>query len=224
MNNINWGNIKLLIFDVDGTLYDQQKLRRRMFLSLFLHYLPRPHKLEELRILKSFRKEREKNRGRQAGNLEHDQYEWCRIQTGADTTQIRTTVTYWMHEYPLRFLAAYVFPGIPELFNGSRQLQLPVAVLSDYPAEEKLRSMGLTADLVVSSTHPGINSLKPDPQGLLYIARHFKLKTQQCLYIGDRYDTDHEAARRADMNCVIADRGKIYHSDFYNQILNQLAG
>ncbi len=224
MYEIDWGNIKLVIFDVDGTLYDQHKLRWRMFFALIRHFLLRPHKLKELFILKTFRKEREKKKDRQFDNLELAQYEWCHLKTGVDTGRIRAIISYWMQEYPLRYLPEFVYPGIHELFSGLKQLQIPVAILSDYPAEEKLKSMGLNADFVVSATHPEINSLKPDPKGLLFIAEQFNVNTQDCLYIGDRHDTDQEAARRAGMNCILADRKDIYQAGFYNQILTQLAG
>ena len=93
MHNIDWGNIKLLIFDVDGTLYDQQGLRRRMFLSLFRHYLIRPHKLPELSILKACRTEREKNKDKHVNDLESAQYEWCSNKTGESTELIKAIVS-----------------------------------------------------------------------------------------------------------------------------------
>ncbi len=223
MQDIDWRNIRLLIFDVDGTLYDQQRLRRRMFLDLAGHFLPRPGKWNELSILRTFRKEREKNREIKVDDLDKAQYEWCRLKTDVNTEKIRATVSFWMHEYPLKYLPDLVFPGIPELFSGTRKLRIPVAVFSDYPAEKKLQSMGLAADLVITATQPEVNRLKPDPKGLLYIADHFQVAAQECLYIGDRKETDMEAATRARMNCIIADRKQIYAAALYTQILSQLA-
>ena len=222
MQDIDWGNIRLLIFDVDGTLYDQQRLRRRMALALVFHYIVRPRKLPELYILRTFRKERERNRDMKVDNLEEAQYEWCRIKTGASRDRIMALVSFWMHEFPLKYLPGCVFPGVQELFSGAGKLQVPVAVLSDYPSDQKLQSMGLKADLVVSATQPEVNSLKPDPKGLLYIADNFNLRTQDCLYIEDRPDLDLEAARSAGMNFLLADRKQIRETDFFTQILNRL--
>ncbi len=222
MQDIDWGNIRLLILDVDGTLYDQQKLRRRMFLDLLLHCLPRPARWTEIAILRSFRREVERNRETRVKDLDRAQYEWCSLKTGLPAEKIRSTVRYWMHERPLRYMGDCIFPGIKELFDGKPGVFL--AVFSDYPAEEKLQSMGLKADLVITATHPQVNRLKPDPGGLLFIAGHFRLPAEACLYIGDRTETDMEAARRARIKFILADRKNIYKSGFYHQILNRLAG
>ena len=194
-----------------------------MFLDLAGHFLLRPGKWNELTILRTFRKEREKNRDSKVADLDQAQYEWCRLKTGVNTDKIQEIVAYWMHEYPLKYLPDLVFPGISELFSGLRKLRIPVAVFSDYPAEKKLQSMGLTADLVATAIQPEVNRLKPDPKGLLYIANHFMVAAQDCLYIGDRFETDMEAATRARMNCIIADRKQIYAAGLYTQILSQLA-
>ena len=42
--------------------------------------------------------------------------------------------------------------------------------------------MGLQADLVVSSTDPEIDRLKPDPKGLLYICDHLGVSPADCLF------------------------------------------
>jgi phosphoglycolate phosphatase/putative hydrolase of the HAD superfamily len=222
MQDIDWKNTRLLIFDVDGTLYDQQRLRRRMAMALAAHYLPRPWKLSDLSVLSAFRKEREKNRDLAVDNLEQAQYEWCSLKTGVPADRVRKLVSSWMFDFPLRYLQECVFPGLQELFTGSVELGIPVAVLSDYPAEEKLRVMGLKADFVVSATQPEVNCLKPAPGGLTYIAGHYGLNPQQCIYIGDRLDTDGEAAERAGMNFLLAEREQIYKTDLFTQILNRL--
>ena len=40
--SINWQNVKVVIFDVDGTLYEQSTLRKKMLLSLLTFYIKRP--------------------------------------------------------------------------------------------------------------------------------------------------------------------------------------
>jgi hypothetical protein len=73
MININWGNLKVLILNVDGTLYNQSKLRKRMSIELFKYYLVTPLKMKELLILYFFRMEREKKVGYQGFDLESKQ-------------------------------------------------------------------------------------------------------------------------------------------------------
>ena len=49
-----------LIFDLDGTLYDQGKLRRRMFLDLVVGLARNPLFIKDIKVLYAFRKNRER--------------------------------------------------------------------------------------------------------------------------------------------------------------------
>ena len=70
---------------------------------------------------------------------------------------------------------------------------------SDYPAKDKLVSLGLPRMEVVCSTDEGLCRLKPDPEGLLTVARRLGLPEECCVFIGDREDTDRESAKKAGM-------------------------
>ena len=65
-------------------------------------------------------------------------------------------------------------------------------VVSDYPARIKLRAMGLSFDLVVDCR--ALGALKPLPDGLHVAAALTGASPSQTLFIGDRWDTDGEAA------------------------------
>jgi FMN phosphatase YigB (HAD superfamily) len=216
MDHIEWRNIKLVVFDVDGTMYNQKRLRQKMLFSLVSFYLPRPARWSELRILKIFREEREKNKSRPITDLQHDQYIWCQTRTGRDIEQIKQVVNHWILEYPLRLLNQLIYPGLHELFVALNKAGIKVAVLSDYPAEKKLQAMKLQADLVIDAADERINALKPDPAGLRFIAEYFKTDIRETVFIGDREDTDGEAARRINMNFILLDKKKIYKNYFQN--------
>ena len=47
-------NLKMVIFDIDGTLYNQKKMRLYMALELALYYVVRPWKLGEIKVLMHF--------------------------------------------------------------------------------------------------------------------------------------------------------------------------
>lgn len=68
---------KAAIFDVDGTLYDQRKLRLFMVRDMFNCVLRQPGRISELRILWLFRKMREKHAVDAASDLESWQYVWA---------------------------------------------------------------------------------------------------------------------------------------------------
>ena len=67
---------KAVIFDVDGTLYDQRKLRLCMVREMFNCVLWQPGRIAELRILWLFRRMREKLAAEASFDLESQQYVW----------------------------------------------------------------------------------------------------------------------------------------------------
>jgi phosphoglycolate phosphatase/putative hydrolase of the HAD superfamily len=66
-------SIKVFLFDLDGTLYNQKKMHVYMLTKLLLYYGIRPHRLYELRVIYYFRKKRYDAHGKE--NVEHAQYQ-----------------------------------------------------------------------------------------------------------------------------------------------------
>lgn len=56
--NIDWGSIRFVVFDVDGTLYNQRMLRLRMAGELIADAVARGS-LTNLRVLRAYRSLRE---------------------------------------------------------------------------------------------------------------------------------------------------------------------
>lgn len=77
------------------------------------------------------------------------------------------------------------------------------ALVSDYPALDKLRALGaaeLFDTVVASGESGGPPRLKPWPDGYLLAAERLGVRPEQCLVIGDRPDADGLAAERAGMS------------------------
>lgn len=221
-NKINLSKIKVVIFDVDGTLYDQSKLRRKMLLELLKYYLVRPWRLKELLILSHFRSEREnKNNYNDAGLIEDLQYEWCAVKGNYSLTDVKEIVKQWMFVFPNPYLKQYVFEGVNTFFNFLKQSNIKIAIYSDYKADDKLKSMGLEADLIVSSTDTYINKLKPNPEGLNFIVKHFTVSKEECLFIGDRQEMDAECAINAQMPYIILSKNKKEKNEFFINLKNK---
>ncbi len=94
------------------------------------------------------------------------------------------------------------YPGIPELLQKLKQQGIKLAVCSNKPqprTEDNIRAFfgDDTFDFVMGA-RPDIPR-KPAPDGPLYIAAHFGLTPQQCLYIGDT-NTDMETGAAAKMD------------------------
>ena len=67
---------KAVIFDVDGTLDDQRKLRLFMAWEMVFCVLRQPGRIAALRILWRFRRMREKHAAEASFDLESRQYVW----------------------------------------------------------------------------------------------------------------------------------------------------
>ncbi|GAB2967825.1 hypothetical protein GCM10027048_43270 [Hymenobacter coalescens] len=219
---VEWSSVKAVLFDVDGTLYTQSVLRRKMMRALLGYYARRPWQAHELWLLQRFRAAREKRPGYAGGNLAEVQYDWASAGTPYSPATVRRAVTRWMLEHPNQYLTDCMLPGVQEFWGGLRTQGIAIGIYSDYPAHAKLAAMGLQADAVVSSIDPQIDRLKPDPKGLLYLADYFCLPPEACLFIGDRPELDGACARQAGMPYLLVPRPAPGVPDFYPQLTEQL--
>lgn len=215
---LDWTKVKAVIFDVDGTLYTQSKLRRRMLFDLLGYYALRPWRLDDMLLLRRFRAEREKRPGHQGPDLENAQYAWCADNSRYSVARVRAVVDRWMFRHPNQYLGSCAYPGTASFFDALRQQGIKIGIYSDYPAHDKLVALGLRADIVVSSTDPEIDQLKPNPQGLLHIAAALGLAPAECLFVGDRPELDGICAERAGMPYLIVPPQPFDQFTFYHDL------
>ncbi|MFD1874975.1 HAD family hydrolase [Hymenobacter bucti] len=220
---LDWTSIKAVIFDVDGTLYAQSKLRRRMLFDLLSYYALRPWRLGEMLLLRRFRAEREKRPGHQGPDLENAQYAWCAEGSQFSVAQVRAVVGRWMFSHPNQYLGSCAYPGAGAFFDALRQRGIQVGIYSDYPAHDKLVALGLRADSVVSSTDPEIDQLKPNPKGLLHVAAALGRAPAECLFVGDRAELDGVCAERAGMPWLLVPPQPFDHFTFYHDLARSVA-
>ncbi len=193
MEEAAWDRVRLVVFDVDGTLYRQRTLRLRMARDLVL-----ARSLEAIRIVGAYRRQRE----RAAGAYSEDALVAAVASaTGAAVDQVRATLAEWLERRPLPYLAQCRYPHVPALFDGLRGAGVRVGVWSDHPVTAKLAALGLTADHAISAAEVG--ALKPDPRGLLALVDAAGVTPAQTVMIGDRPERDGEAALRAGVPALI---------------------
>jgi len=199
---LNWNDIDLVVFDVDGTLYDQRRLRLAMLRRL-LAATWRSRSLDTLLTLRTFRQVREALGDRPEADFMQLQYARTAARHGKTEGEVRALTHEWMERQPLPLLAGCRYPHLDALFSGLRGAGKRIAVFSDYPAVDKLAALSLQAAPVVCATDAHIARLKPDPFGLLDILRQTGVDARRALMIGDRFDRDAVAASRAGMRALI---------------------
>jgi phosphoglycolate phosphatase len=203
---LDWSTIDLVVFDVDGTLYDQRQLRIGMLRQLIVHTW-QTRSLNTLLILRTFRRVREAlgEVGDEHAGADFMTQQYTQTARRHHTTPaaVRALTDEWMEQRPLPLLAACRYAQVAKVFAGVRAAGKKIGAFSDYPAAAKLAALGLRADVVVCATDAGIARLKPDPAGLLAILRQTGVAPERALMIGDRFDRDAAAAERAGVRALI---------------------
>lgn len=202
-DKLDGAHYRAFLFDLDGTLYDQPQLRRRMAVELFRSVATNPFRLREIKILSAFRKLREDRRFERKCCLEAAQYRWTAEHLGIDEGVVRRVVAEWILSRPLKHLDACRPPGLRELFARVRERGIKIGVFSDYPVVEKLAALGLSADVCASATDAAIDCFKPDPSGLQLLCAVLKVEPAECVHIGDRKEIDELCARECGCDSII---------------------
>jgi putative hydrolase of the HAD superfamily len=192
----DWDNIRLVVFDVDGTLYSQARLRLRMARDMMFR-AAKTRSLDVPRIISAYRRIRERIAEREEIDFEAALVAETAAATRVSPAEIRAVVDEWIERRPLPYLAACIYPGVCTLFSGLRRQGKIIGVLSDYPAAAKLDALGLEAEHILCAGDHGIGVLKPNPRGLQIMMEAAGAAPTETVLIGDRADRDGAAARRA---------------------------
>jgi HAD superfamily hydrolase (TIGR01509 family) len=203
----NLTRLRCVVFDLDGTLYHQPPLRRRMLVELALAPLSGPGRaLRTMRLLKAFREEREQLRalGRPTESLALLQYSRPAARLGVPAEDVRRAVEEWMYARPLRHLAPCAGPALGRSLERLRATGLRLGVFSDYPVEQKLAALDVrdSFEVRLDATDPAINAFKPHPRGFALAAERLGAAPAETLYVGDRLDVDVAGAHAAGMHAA----------------------
>lgn len=200
-----WEGRDLVVFDLDGTLYSQGRLRAYMAFDLLMD-AARSQSLGTIEVLRQFRACREALARGCPGDFLERQFTDTAACTRRSKEQVETIVGEWIDRRPLVYLARCRYPGIEELFSCLRHSGRTIAVLSDHPIGAKLAALSLKADVLVSATDDDVRSLKPDPAGLAKILDQTGTPPGRALMVGDRFDRDLAVAARMGVDALIRSR------------------
>jgi HAD superfamily hydrolase (TIGR01509 family) len=195
------GRVQGIIFDVDGTLYDQNALRRRIVPRMVAAHWTTPTRgVRVIRALQAYRQAHEELRS-QAFSADL-QLAAAAAKCGYSVAEVRIAVEEWFERKPLDLLPRCVHSGIPEFLHLLSELRISCGVFSDYPAEAKLSAMGLKRFFSHVLSASEIGRQKPDPIGILTVAREMGVAPECTLYVGDR-TIDLETAAKAGMQGLL---------------------
>jgi putative hydrolase of the HAD superfamily len=199
---VNWESFRLVVFDVDGTLYNQNRLRLCMLQDLIGHTIA-SRSYATLRVLRLYRKLRETIADQEVRGFDEILLTQTAREAGVEKARVQALVCEWIEQRPLPYIGDCRYPYVAEVFAALKRRDKIVGIFSDYPPFDKLRAMDLNADIVVSATDNNVGILKPNPRGLAIIMAAAGVGPQQTILIGDRTNRDGEAARRAGAAALI---------------------
>ena len=193
----------LYVFDLDGTLYDQPRLRLIMAVRLMMYYLVHPFSAGDLMILQHFRKVKDK---RVSGSSDDEVIKAVASDKNVDPDRVRNIVRKWIYDDPLLVIARVkdtkIIKWMEELRAGGKK----VVIFSDYPSKDKLKAMDVAVDGMYDPDDPRIDEQKPSPKGLLVIMQDTGICAENILMNGDREEKDGMSAIAAGVDHLILGR------------------
>ncbi len=122
------------------------------------------------------------------------------IHCGSNEKRVRRLVNIWMFQRPGKWLRLSLRKELIREIEAYRAAGGKTALVTDYPAQVKLKSMGLEHlfdQVVASGETPQLERLKPAPDSIQLALKHANLQAEDALMIGDRLDADGAAAQAA---------------------------
>ena len=199
---MDFNKYDLYVFDVDGTLYYQNKLRLIMGKRLLMYYLLHPLKFKDLIIIKNFRSLREN--AKDTNGLFDITAKKCNV----SVSRVNEVIKKWIYENPIDALTASKDDTLLAIIDKLKANGKTVAIWSDYEADDKLKALQLSTDYVYTAEQERVGELKPSPKGLNLIMSDLNVPKDKTIMIGDRMFKDGEAAKKAGCDYLILSKSK----------------
>ncbi len=188
-------NIKAVAFDIDGTLYPASSLNIRLIpyvirhLFFYLHYNKVRNILHRTAPLPDFYEYQARLFARETG-----------CTPGEAKSKITSIVYDGLKKY---FKKIKPFKNVDEAFRLLKEKGYKIALLSDFPPEQKGDVWGLASccDCVLGTEQ--IGALKPSKYPFGVLALSLKLNPEEILYVGNSVKYDLIGAKNAGMKTAV---------------------
>lgn len=200
---MNIKNCKAVIFDFDGTLYDNTGIAKAMLLGNPFRFF----------FMKAERETRRALKGRDfetPGKFKMEFYNRASIHAFCNPEDF----AYWYENRYLRRMAKTLtkkrfraHPKIYEVFKKLSDDKKKIALYSDYnDIQKRALACGISQDSLDLCkkfySSESFGCLKPAPRAFFQIAADLGARPRDCLVVGDRDDTDGFGARLAGMQFI----------------------
>lgn len=221
--NRNINEYKLILFDMDGTLYFQRPLQIHMALKMLLSCL-KPGGMREINIVLKFRKLREHWNAAASADTDIDQEQYAHLAThlNIDIAEVEQAVQKWIYEKPLSIICKYRDNTLFEIIKKYHLQNKQVVIYSDYPATDKRDALALPSIPCFYGGQKEIGCMKPNPDGIIYIMSSYQISNSaDVLMVGDRMSKDGQAAILAGADYLILNKFKFQRKKQYALLLSK---
>ena len=195
--------IRVISWDVDGTLYSLKRLKRAIAWQLAGQAIRgrMGGSLSELTALRQFQLRFDRSRGHWDQN----------VVTRSERSRLMRMERKW-YGTALRSIGPEA--GVVSALSYFADRGFTQIVISDFESHYKLRALGLERFFSRSFSGESLRRPKPDPGLFLHAAGELGVPPSDILHIGDRAETDEEGARRAGASCLLVGRDFPCFQDF----------
>lgn len=195
----NFQNIKAIIFDFDGTLYNYNHLARNIILN----------RIYDLLKIKADRDTREELKGQDFGSVEKylDCYFKCLASHAKKDVPFMKQWYYnkylpHLHKIMETYYSPY--PGVEEMFSKLTEAGILFAIYSDHSdIIGRIEALGLNPKQCGNLfSAEDFGATKPAKRPFIEIAKQLETPCEEILVVGDRFDTDGDGAFSAGMNYI----------------------
>ena len=191
MHILNLGEIDAVAFDIDGTLYRNHNLYLRLI----------PHYLGNLRFFRKYNQVRKELRARPENADGYSDF----FATQKELLAQKLCCTPQQAE---EYLDKIVYSGLkkyfqkikpcrgaPKLISALKKAGVKIALLSDFPPEQKGELWGIkeNCDLLLSTEE--IGALKPSAKPFEVLSQKLGVAPEKILYVGNRHAYDVEGPK-----------------------------
>jgi FMN phosphatase YigB (HAD superfamily) len=200
--------VRVVSWDVDGTLYPLGGLRRAIVRRMAAAWL-RGAGPRAWRGLQAWRRARARLEARRRGPGMGDGREDLGGDLPGREAPAEEVAARALFEEELLLPALATVgprPDVGAVLHRIAGWGLQQVVFSDYAAEGKLRALGLSRYFAGCYCGEALGAPKPSAEALRKIARDFQVTPAQMLHIGDREDTDGAAAAGFGCRSLVLER------------------